>query len=129
MFRFRAMSCSIGITIAAAVYLSASSPQSSAPPAASAQPYRTVLNRHCVACHNEKLKTADLMLDKADVANVPAAAPVWEKVIRKLRTGAMPPAGLPRPDEATYNSFAAYLETAIDRAALAKPNPGRPCIV
>ena len=66
------------------------------------------------------------MLDKADMEHVPAAAEVWEKVIRKLRGNAMPPPGLPRPDKATYDSLAMYLETAIDRAAFAKPNPGRP---
>ena len=90
--------------------------------------YRAVLNRYCVTCHNERLKTADLMLDKADVANVPAEAEIWEKVIRKLRTSAMPPAGMPRPDKATYDSFATYLETSIDRAAALKPNPGTPTI-
>src|ERR1700681_2988111 len=99
-----------------------------APPESPAVEYRTVLNRYCVTCHNEKLKTAGLMLDRMDVANVPAGAEVWEKVIRKLRTGAMPPAGAPRPDKATYDSFATYLETSIDRAASAKPNPGTPTI-
>src|SRR5438128_12421222 len=72
--------------------------------------YRAVLNRYCVTCHNEKLKTAGLMLDKMDIVNVPAGAEVWEKVIRKLRTNAMPPAGAPRPDKATYGSLARYLE-------------------
>jgi Protein of unknown function (DUF1592)/Protein of unknown function (DUF1588)/Protein of unknown function (DUF1585)/Protein of unknown function (DUF1587)/Protein of unknown function (DUF1595) len=86
----------------------------------------TLLNRYCVICHNEKLKTAGLMLDKMDVEHVSAGAEVWEKVVRKLRTGAMPPAGMPRPDKAAYDSFAAYLETALDSAAEAKPNPGRP---
>jgi len=87
--------------------------------------YRAVLNRYCVTCHNEKLKTAGLLLDKMDVAKIPESAEVWEKVIRKLRTSAMPPAGMPRPDKAGYDSFATYLETALDRAAAAKPNPGR----
>ena len=64
------------------------------------------------------------MLDKMDVENVPADAPVWEKVVQKLRTTAMPPAGMPRPDNATYESFATYLETKLDRAAEANPNPG-----
>jgi Protein of unknown function (DUF1592)/Protein of unknown function (DUF1588)/Protein of unknown function (DUF1585)/Protein of unknown function (DUF1587)/Protein of unknown function (DUF1595) len=68
------------------------------------------------------------MLDNIDAENIPAGAAVWEKVIHKLRTGEMPPAGMPRPDKATYDSFATYLETAIDRAAAANPNPGRPII-
>jgi mono/diheme cytochrome c family protein len=94
--------------------------------ASAAADYRAVLNRYCVTCHNEKLRTAELTLDKMDVDRVGENAPVWEKVVRKLRTRAMPPAGAPRPDNAFYDSFAAYLETELDRAASAKPNPGRP---
>jgi mono/diheme cytochrome c family protein len=111
------------------VELQAAQAQSSslAPPAPAVQ-YRAVLNKYCVTCHNEKLKTANLMLDKLDVGNVPAGAETWEKVIGKLRGDAMPPPGLPRPDKATYDSLAAYLETALDRYALAHPNPGRPTI-
>jgi len=93
-----------------------------------ASPYRAVLNRYCVTCHNEKLKTAGLMLDKMDVDKVAEGAPAWEKVVRKLRSGAMPPAGAPRPDKFTYDSFATYLETALNRAAAAQPNPGSPTI-
>jgi hypothetical protein len=63
-----------------------------------------------------------------DVGNVSASAAVWEKVVRKLRTAAMPPAGAPRPDAATYDSFATYLETELDRSAAANPNPGRPAV-
>ncbi len=95
------------------------------PPASST---RELLDRYCVTCHNEKLKTANLLLDKMNVGNVSEAEPSWEKVVRKLRAGLMPPAGLPRPDSAAYESLAGYLETALDRAALAKPNPGRPTI-
>jgi len=90
--------------------------------------YRTTLNHYCVTCHNEKLKTAGLMLDKMDLQDVTANAETWEKVIRKLRANAMPPPGLPQPDKAFYEAFPAYLETAIDRAAFAKLNPGRPAI-
>ena len=102
---------------------------SGSPASQALSPQRVLLNRYCVTCHNERLKTAGLMLDRADVENVPAGAEIWEKVIRKLRTYAMPPAGMPRPDKATYESFATYLETALDRAADAKPNPGRPAAV
>jgi hypothetical protein len=89
---------------------------------------RALLDRYCITCHNEKLKTAGLMLDKLDVEHVSASAELWEKVVRKLRTGAMPPAGMPRPDKADYESLANSLETTLDRAAAAKPNPGRPVI-
>jgi mono/diheme cytochrome c family protein len=87
--------------------------------------HRAVLNRYCVSCHNEKLKTAGLALDKVDVGNVPPGAEVWEKVIRKLRTGAMPPPGRPRPDPATYERLTTWLESEIDHDAAARPNPGR----
>jgi hypothetical protein len=80
--------------------------------------------KYCVTCHNARLKTAGFVLDTADLRNVGAHAETWEKVVRKLRTEAMPPAGAPRPDRATYDSTAAYLETELDRAAVTKPNPG-----
>src|ERR1700758_2395469 len=117
----------IGIVLAGASYLLSATQQASSPVSGpTAVPVqRAVLNRYCVTCHNEKLKTAGLMLDKMDVEHVSSGAEVWEKVIRKLRTRAMPPTGMPRPDNAAYDSFATYLETAIDTAAAAKPNPGR----
>src|ERR1700756_4638077 len=81
---------------------------------------RAVLDRYCVTCHNQKLKTAGLMLDQMDVAKIAAGAPAWEKVVQKLRTGAMPPPGAPRPDAETYASLATYLENELDRAAAMK---------
>jgi mono/diheme cytochrome c family protein len=86
---------------------------------------RALLNQYCVTCHNNKLKTAGLQLDSLDADHVGDRADLWEKVARKLRTGEMPPAGLPRPDKATYANVTAELETALDAAALARPNPGR----
>ncbi len=86
---------------------------------------RTFLDTYCVGCHNQKLRTAGLALDTVDVTNPSANAEVWEHVIRKLRAGTMPPAGRPRPDRATYDATASWLEGAIDRAAAASPNPGR----
>ena len=109
-----------------AVCLAAAQQESANPASSPGAPYRAVLNRYCVTCHNERLKTADLILSKEDVENPPAHAEVWEKVVLKLRAGAMPPAGAPRPDPATYDSFASYLESSLDREAAAKPNPGRP---
>src|ERR1051326_4980055 len=91
-------------------------------------PQHAVLNQYCIVCHNEKLKTAGLMLDKLDVANVGGNADVWEKVLQKVRAGSMPPAGMARPDAATYNPLAKYLETELDRAAASNPNPGRPAV-
>ena len=114
----------MGIVLVGAGFLQAAQQQSSSPAAAPSSQYRAVLDRYCVTCHNEKLRTAELMFDKMDVERVSEGAPVWEKVVRKLRTGAMPPAGMPRPDKTTYDSFATYLETELDSAATAKPNPG-----
>jgi len=85
---------------------------------------RAVIDKYCVGCHNQKLKTAGLMLDVADPSDVSKDGVTWEKVIRKLRAGAMPPVGSPRPDQATYDTLATYLETEADRAAAARPNPG-----
>src|SRR5216684_8414185 len=95
---------------------------------ASAQEQRAVLNQYCFTCHNEKLKTAGLMLDGMDVAKIGDKAAVWEKVLQKLRAGSMPPAGMARPDRTTYDSLTTYLETELDRAAAAKPDPGRPAV-
>src|SRR5262245_61863576 len=103
--------------------------QSAAPVAsASASPYRAVVDRYCVTCHNDRLRTAGLSLAQADTERPSVSAEVWEKAIRKLRTGAMPPSGMPRPDQATLDGFVTYLETSIDRDAAARPNPGRPAL-
>jgi hypothetical protein len=83
-----------------------------------------VLNKYCVGCHSDKLRTGGLSLQSADLANVPRNAETWEKVVRKLRTGSMPPQGMPHPDQATADGLAAFLEGSLDRAAAAKPNPG-----
>jgi Protein of unknown function (DUF1592)/Protein of unknown function (DUF1588)/Protein of unknown function (DUF1585)/Protein of unknown function (DUF1587)/Protein of unknown function (DUF1595)/Planctomycete cytochrome C len=90
--------------------------------------HTALLNQYCVSCHNSKAKIAGLTLDTADLNNVPAHAEMWEKVIKKLRAGAMPPLGMPKPEKAKVDAFASFLETSIDRAALAKPNPGRPAL-
>src|SRR5690242_7464487 len=84
-----------------------------------------LLQQYCVTCHNEKLRTGGLSLQGADLADMPKAAETWEKVIRKLRVGAMPPQGMPRPAAAALDGLASYLETALDTAYAANPNPGR----
>ena len=86
---------------------------------------RALVDRYCVACHNERLRVADLTLDTADVDDVGAHPEIWERVVRKLRAGAMPPAPRPRPDAATYEAFTAWLETELDAAAARDPDPGR----
>src|ERR1700733_1293819 len=93
--------------------------------AATDNPARELVNKYCVSCHNEKLKTAGLALDRTDAENPYNSEETWEKVIVKLRSRAMPPPKLPRPDNATYDKVAAYLESEIDRAAGSHMNPGR----
>jgi hypothetical protein len=90
--------------------------------------HRNTLNQYCVTCHNETLKTARLQLDHLDPENVSQNAPQWEKVLRKLRNRQMPPAGMPRPDEQTYNSLIDYLTGELDSYAALNPNPGRPAL-
>lgn len=82
---------------------------------------RALLDRYCVSCHNQKLKTAGLTLDKMDPSHVTADAAAWEKVVRKLRAGMMPPQGLPRPNTPAYEALTVALENELDRAAAAKP--------
>src|SRR5262249_17965628 len=86
---------------------------------------RALLDRYCVTCHNQRLKTAGLMLDTIDVTDVARAPEVWEKVVGKVRGGIMPPTGRPRPARQAVEGFASRLESELDRAAAAKPNPGR----
>ncbi len=94
-------------------------------PTPSSAPHRALLDRYCVTCHNDRLRTADLALDTLDLEHVGQAPEVWEKVVRKLRAGVMPPAGRPRPDQPAYDGLATWLETALDHAAAASPDPGR----
>ncbi len=86
---------------------------------------RALLDRYCVTCHNDALRTAGLALDNLDLDRVGDHADVWEKVVGKLRAGMMPPAGRPRPDGEALGRLVAYLEAELDRAAAAHPDPGR----
>jgi len=125
----RAILCGLAVAWVAAGYLQTTGePQLTSPAPSHGSQYRSVLDGYCVSCHNQKLRTADLLLDKAAVEKIGEGAELWEKVLRKLRTRAMPPAGMPRPDEATYDSFVAYLEKELDFAAAAQLDPGRPLI-
>ena len=86
---------------------------------------RKVMDQYCVTCHNEKTKTADLLLDKLDLANLDEHTEIGEKVIRKLRAGLMPPTGMPRPDAATMETFIGWMEDELDRTASTHlPAPG-----
>ena len=140
----RAMVVGLGIVLAGAGYLQAAwlddagfqppraraaasqaRPSSQVPPAASPQ---ALLDRYCLTCHTETLVergTVPISLQGLDVSDVGAHAEIWEGVVQKLRTATMPPAGRPRPDKATYDAFATWLETELGQAAAANLNPGR----
>ena len=107
---------------------SAVPPQAPAASAAADPAPRAVLQQYCITCHNQRANVGGLALDTLDMAHVGESADVWEQVVRKLRTGAMPPAGRPRPDKAVSNAVVTWLETQLDRAALEHPNPGRPTL-
>ena len=92
--------------------------------APSANPNRALLDTYCVTCHNQRAKTAGLMFDTMDVAHPEKNIAVWEKAVRKLEGGMMPPPGRKRPDQASVSTFVKYLETSLDQAAAAHPNPG-----
>src|SRR5712671_3962566 len=89
---------------------------------------RATVQKYCVTCHNERAKSGGLALDGMDYANLPAGAAVWEKSIKKLRVGMMPPQGAQQPDAATRGSLVSWLTTTLDHAAQVAPNPGRPVL-
>ena len=99
-----------------------------ASPAAGPGPHQAVVANYCLSCHNGRTRTADLALDALDLRNVARDGAAWEKVIKKVRSGAMPPQGLPQPDASARAALVSYLETALDREAAARPNPGRPAL-
>jgi mono/diheme cytochrome c family protein len=89
---------------------------------------RAVVNRYCITCHSTRLQTGGLVLQDLDLDRLPDSAEIWEKVVRKLRVGAMPPVGAPRPDAATSDALVAWLEQTLDHAAALRPDPGRPAL-
>ena len=125
----------VAIVLAVATWaltVSSSAPRAQTPadgPPATADLERTI-KQYCATCHNERNRTAatasGVVLDHADFARIAQDGEMWEKVIRKLRAGAMPPAGMPRPDATAHNALVSFLETTLDRAAANRPNPGRP---
>ena len=89
---------------------------------------RAVVATYCTSCHNERLKTAGLALDRINGDDIAGSAEIWEKVVRKVRGGLMPPAGARRPDARTRDAFVTSIENDLDRAWAAHPNPGRPLL-
>jgi len=113
-------------TVAAVALCPSLYSQSAGPSAADSR--RAVISQYCAGCHNDQVKSGRLDLAGLDTAHLETAAPQWEKVVRKLRSGMMPPAGMKRPDAATMKAFITSLESALDQAGAAKPNPGRTAV-
>ena len=84
--------------------------------------------QYCVRCHGDRLRSGEFAFSSLNLGRPDLNAEQAEKVILKLRTGMMPPAGMPRPNEETLKAFASALETDVDRVAASRPNPGRPLL-
>ncbi len=125
MEKFRWVVASTAITVSAAMYPVVASAQAGASLNSDAELLNNTISRYCVTCHNDRLRTADFSLDGLDVEQVGSHGETWEKVIAKLRTRTMPPPGRPRPDIATYDTLAGWLESQIDTYAMDHPEPGR----
>ena len=121
-----------GLLLAVAVAAAASGVRAQSPPAAAPVPSSAVheqtLRDYCVGCHNDRARTGGLSLERADLTAVPQRADAWERVVRKLRLGVMPPQGARRPERAVLDALAASLEHSLDTAAAARPDPGRPAL-
>jgi mono/diheme cytochrome c family protein len=120
-----------GATLAAALawtaLQAAPAPQTATPPspAAGAPDGYAVIQQYCLACHNDRLKTAGMSLETVDFSNVGAHAELLEKATRKIKVGMMPPPGAPRPDADTRTKLVAWLESSLDRAASGSRDTGR----
>src|SRR5579863_1482967 len=89
---------------------------------------RAVTDHYCVVCHSQKGKMAGVVLEGIDFNSVAANAELLERVARKVRTGEMPPAGMPRPDASTAHTLVAFIQDSLDRNAALHPDPGRAVI-
>jgi mono/diheme cytochrome c family protein len=96
--------------------------------AAGGADHGAVVTKYCVSCHNDRAKVGGLSLEKTDIANPAADADTWERVVRKVRVGMMPPQGSPQPDQGSRASLVSYLTTSLDQASAGHPNPGRPLV-
>jgi hypothetical protein len=129
----------VGLAVGQTSAPAAGTPGTAPPPPA--EELRQVLNRYCVSCHNSRtvgasgeptsimagqLRLVGLAFDTVDTSDPGSHAELWERVIRRMRTGTMPPGGRQRPDVSTYDRLAGWLEGEIDRAAAAHPNIGKP---
>ncbi len=127
MIRTRALPA-IGMILAGAVFLPAAALPAENSASAAATAHRATLDQYCVVYHSGPTPPAGLNLQPLDIGNLDDNGAIWEKLLRKLRNREMPPAGMPRPDAATYEALVKYIETERDRLAQVKPNPGHPTL-
>jgi cytochrome c5 len=116
-----------GRTSRAAAPAQASAPTRTAAAAAVhpvAPPDGALVQKYCVTCHSDRLKTGGLSLQGVDPAAPKIDGAIWEQVVQKLHGGMMPPQGMPRPDAAALDAFVRSLEAVLDRQAASTPNPG-----
>jgi mono/diheme cytochrome c family protein len=127
MMRYVFVAAAIGVALlsSGSGNLGAGRALQQAPSSSPASPQRALLDQYCVTCHNQRAKTANVMFDTMDLANLSNDAKIWERAVRKLRGGMMPPPGARQPDRATVDAFATWLENSLDQAAASNPNPGR----
>ena len=121
-----ALAAAISTTLTAQQTYVQTATQRGAATAAAQTPALELVTTYCVSCHNQRINAGSLTLDNVDGSQVSNSADAWEKVVIKLRSRAMPPPGARRPDNATYDRVATWLETELDRAAEVHVNPGRP---
>ena len=114
------------ILAAGALFSASAQPVSEGSSSTTIAPHKALVDQYCVACHNQTARTGGLALDAISTETVAANSETWERVVRQLRVRYMPPVGLPRPDEETYDAVVASLSSQLDTAAAENPNPGRP---
>ena len=104
---YRALKFAFGIALVATL-LTPVRGQQAKPADTSSAAQTALLDKYCVTCHSDKARTGGLSLEHADLADIPKNAETWEKLIRKVRVGMMPPAGMPRPDSASLDGLASF---------------------
>src|SRR5215203_2617301 len=113
--------------LAAAVVYAQTNPKPTEPAAAAAgvAPVRSLVDKNCVGCHSARLKSGGIALDGRDLSDIASNPAPWERSVRKIRAGMMPPAGSPRLEPAVREQLAAGLEAELDRHAVVQlPPPG-----
>ena len=121
---FAGMAAAVGVCL----QVETSAQQPDPPPHSKAQAgpgQRQLLDKYCVTCHNDRARTGGLSLERIDPSRPDAAPEVWEKVVRKVHTGSMPPSNMPQPPASDRRTLLTWLETRLDAASAAKPDPGR----